>query len=223
MIELKNNQTINAEVLKKLLLSRKTTTHRFKILFTHEQMCDALMGAYMAEVEYRKMKYKDDEETKKHISQVAKWLVDDDRKFGLMLCGYCGTGKTTVIYAIRSLLQWMYAQEPIESSIVLKIINAQEVVSLAKYKQDEYKKLFHIPFLAIDELGIEPSEALDYGNVICPTIELLSRRYDGCLPTIVTTNLEPKDISKHYDERIADRFREMMQVVQFINKTYRNQ
>ena len=75
--------------------------------------------------------------------------------------------------------------------------------------------------LSIDDLGVEPSEVLDYGNVLSPVIELLSRRYNAQLFTIVTTNLTPKQIREHYGERIADRFNEMFERIVFENSTYR--
>lgn len=59
--------------------------------------------------------------------------------------------------------------------------------------------------LAIDDLGTEPVEVMDYGNIITPVINLLTKRYEAHLFTIVTTNLDPKEIHKRYGDRIADR------------------
>ena len=75
--------------------------------------------------------------------------------------------------------------------------------------------------LSIDDLGIEPSEILDYGNILNPVIDLLTQRYNAQLFTIVTTNLTPKQIREHYGERIADRFNEMFDRIVFENSTYR--
>ena len=75
--------------------------------------------------------------------------------------------------------------------------------------------------LAIDDLGTEPAEVLDYGNVLNPAIDLLSARYTDQLFTVVTTNLTPKQIREHYGDRIADRFNEMFERIVFYNSTYR--
>ena len=75
--------------------------------------------------------------------------------------------------------------------------------------------------LAIDDLGTEPAEVLDYGNVFNPAIDLLSARYTDQLFTVVTTNLTPKQIREHYGDRIADRFNEMFERIVFDNSTYR--
>ena len=75
--------------------------------------------------------------------------------------------------------------------------------------------------LAIDDLGTEPLEIQDYGNIMSPMVDLLTRRYDKQLFAIVTTNLMPKEIRPKYGVRIGDRFNEMMVKIQFENDTYR--
>ncbi len=75
--------------------------------------------------------------------------------------------------------------------------------------------------LAVDDVGIEPLEVMEYGNVVSPTVELLTRRYDGQLFTLLTTNLTPDGIRKRYGDRIADRLNEMAVVIPFKNPSYR--
>ena len=58
-------------------------------------------------------------------------------------------------------------------------------------------------------------------NIITPIIDLLTKRYEAQLFTIVTTNLDPKDIRKRYGDRIADRLNEMMEKIVYRNPTYR--
>lgn len=52
-------------------------------------------------------------------------------------------------------------------------------------------------------------------------VELLMRRYDRQLFTMVTTNLTPQEIRAKYGDRIADRLNEMMVKIVFPNPTYR--
>ena len=66
-------------------------------------------------------------------------------------------------------------------------------------------------------------EVMDYGNIITPIIDLLTKRYEAKLFTIVTTNLEPKEIRQRYGDRIADRLNEMMTKVVYRNPTYRTE
>ena len=70
-------------------------------------------------------------------------------------------------------------------------------------------------------LAQKPSEVLDYGNVYTPVIDLLTKRYEEQLFTVITTNLTPQKIREHYGDRIADRFNEMVKKIVFSNGTYR--
>ena len=75
--------------------------------------------------------------------------------------------------------------------------------------------------LAIDDLGTEPVEVLDYGNVLYPIVDLLTRRYDRQLFTVITTNLTSEEIRAKYGERIADRLNEMMTKIVFRDSSFR--
>lgn len=75
--------------------------------------------------------------------------------------------------------------------------------------------------LAIDDLGVEPVETQAYGNIYYPVIDVLTKRYDKQLFTMITTNLTPAEIRDKYGERIADRLNEMMAKIIFRNETYR--
>jgi len=74
--------------------------------------------------------------------------------------------------------------------------------------------------LTIDDLGTEPVEVMDYGNIMTPVIDLLTKRYEAQLFTIVTTILAPKDIHKRYGDRIDDRLNEMMAKIVYRDSTY---
>ena len=74
---------------------------------------------------------------------------------------------------------------------------------------------------AIDDAGIEPLEVMEYGNTVSPMVELLTRRYDEQLFTLLTPNLTPEGIRKRYGDRIADRLSEMAVVIPFKNPSYR--
>ena len=76
--------------------------------------------------------------------------------------------------------------------------------------------------LAIDDLGKEAAEVLDFGNALSPVIDLLEYRYQHQLFTAITTNLTNEEITKKYGKRIADRFNEMLEVIIFQDITYRH-
>ena len=68
---------------------------------------------------------------------------------------------------------------------------------------------------------MEPTEVVEYGNVLNPIIDLIEYRYLRQLFTLVTTNLTAEQIRKKYGNRIADRFNEMLEVIVFKNQSYR--
>ena len=222
MLTIPPGQKINVEEFKQLLLSQKHTTHRFRLPLTFPQAIDALNAAYIAEVEYRQRKYIPDCDTVAHIQHAARWLTEPCPKFGMLLCGQCGNGKSTLVRAIRSLVQLLYSASSYDDQRYLRIVDAKEVVATAKADYRQFTDLCKTDMLAIDDLGIEPSEVLDYGNVLNPAIDLLTRRYNDQLFTLVTTNLTPQQIREHYGDRIADRFNEMMSRIVFNNPSYRN-
>ena len=85
----------------------------------------------------------------------------------------------------------------------------------------EWHNVARAPLLAIDDLGTEPREVMEFGNMTAPMRDLLEIRYDRSLPTLISTNMTPADITKRYGDRIGDRMREVMEVVRFRNGSYR--
>lgn len=103
----------------------------------------------------------------------------------------------------------------------IRIVDAKEVVILAK-DLESFRNLRNMPMIAIDDMGREPIEILDFRNVLNPVIDLLEYRYNMQLFTFITTNLTKSQIREKYGNRIADRFNEMLEVIIFKNETYRD-
>lgn len=179
------------------------------------------MAAYQANVELRHRTFVNDEATARHVADAARWLTASRPKFGMMLCGSCGNGKTTLAMAIRDLVAYICRDRNGDGRNGVRQVKALDICVAAKNNPLYFGGLCSVPMLAIDDLGTEPAEVLSYGNVLSPVIDLLSRRYDDQLFTIVTTNLTPKQIREHYGERMADRFNEMFERIIFDNPTYR--
>ena len=207
--------------MKRYLLLRKTTTVRFRLPVTTQSCYEAITIAYANEVASRGGSFILDINTSDHIKRAAEWLTDEKPKYGMLLCGQCGNGKTTLVKAIDKIVRFMTNDKSYDEQKFIKIVDAKEIVHLAKCDDKAYKALCNTEMLAIDDLGIEPSEVLDYGNVLNPAIDLLTYRYNEQLFTIITTNLTPKQIREHYGDRIADRFNEMMSRIVFNNSSYR--
>lgn len=196
---------------------------RFRIPLVEERTERLLLAAYSAEVEYRCEKCNMDEETQQNIKKVSQALTASVPKFGILLCGVPGNGKTTMVYALQNLINYlsdnhvfdrMYRYDDERKAIGLQIVDVREVVESAKDYQ-RFNALRSKPYMAIEDIGREPTEVLDYGNVLNPVIDLLEYRYTNQFFTVVSTNLTPKQVREKYGNRIADRFNEMMSVVVF--------
>lgn len=186
-----------------------------------EQTTIGLTAAYQAEVEYRRRQCLLDEETKKNIGAFAKFLTDNSSRFGVMLSGICGNGKTTLIYAFRTLLNYLNSKRVFPNTDTgIIIVDAKEIAEYAKDLK-KFHELRSQPMLAIEDMGRESVEVMSYGNVLNPVIDLLEYRYNQQLFTLISTNLKPQEIRERYGNRIADRFNEMFDKIIFRNKTYR--
>lgn len=185
-------------------------------------IADVIEAAYKCEVESRHRRYQADTETKRNIESVARILADDTGKFSLLFSGTCGNGKTTMMYAIRDVIREISRMGALDGQYAGKELIVKDAIDVVRTAADsDMQSIVAIPLLAIDDLGKEPAEVVNYGNIINPMVELIEKRYKRQLFTLATTNLTPRQIREKYGARMADRFNEMFNVVIFKNSTYR--
>lgn len=170
-----------------------------------------------------------DEATKEHIRVAAEWLGNPDSKFGFMMTGLYGNGKTTLMLAMCNLINYLFDSALSTERKSIRVLKAKDIARMAinKETRDAYEALYHEDMLAIDEIGEEPAELISFGMVYTPIRDLLEERYARQKFTIITTNLVQNEkkqlfqIRDHYGERVVDRFREMMKILPFHNSSYR--
>lgn len=197
-------------------------TSRFNIPVTTQQVEDMLLGAVMSQVKRRRMTFVNNEQLQNQLRQMAEWLTTDDHKCCCILCGLYGNGKSTLVKALQQLVNYLDLKDEYDNRRwSFRILDAKEIAWMCREERKEWNELRYVKMLAIDDLGTEPVEVMDYGNKQNPVIDLLYKRYDNQLTTIITTNLQPKVISEIYGERIADRLREIAHTIVFENKSYR--
>ena len=204
------------------LLAQKITRDRFKFPCSREQAIDLLTAAYRAEVAFRHGTFVDDERTSAHIAALADFLTSDTSKFGVMLCGSYGNGKTTLMHALRTATNTLDRCGEFGKHTGLRMEDAREIARLYTARDNQgYLSLKQHERIIIEDMGKEPLEQMNYGTVISPIVELLEYRYNEQLFTAITTNLTPKEIRAKYGNRIADRFNEMMLVITYEDGSYR--
>lgn len=200
-------------------------TPTFKISDDPQKVLDLLTRHYFNQVRMRNVVFENDEFTHKNLIAVAEALTSDNPKLGIWLFGKPGNGKTTMMYAIMRVIEYYerenhftYMGQWFRGNPSFK--TAREIYALVT-KAREFNDMMQTDILCIDDLAEEPKEYIEFGNVRTPMMDVLMHRYRFKLYTLVTSNLKPKDLSAKYDERVADRCREMFHVVPFLASTYR--
>lgn len=141
-----------------------------------------------------------------------------------MLFGNTGCGKTTIAKLLSN--------NPVRN---YGVINCREVASefakggdeaLEVYYQSHKRTLYEhsgmitmhsIKAVCFDDFGAEPIKQY-FGTKIEVMEDVMLRRYDKGRPfftTHITTNKTTTEIRERYGDRIADRFREIFNIIEF--------
>lgn len=122
----------------------------------------------------------------------------------LLLLGPVGTGKTWQCYGtIRAL-----GVSGVRCS--WELVTAADFYASQRPRprvdpEEEFNRLARTGLLVLDDLGA--AKATEWTEEI--TYRLINRRYQDCQPTIVTSNVTPKNLAEALGERVASRLREM--------------
>ena len=97
---------------------------------------------------------------------------------------------------------------------------------MAKDHRDQFDQICEISFLILDDIGPEPKRVNSFGTEFLPIADLIQRRYERALPTVITTNLGDTEISgtplfPGYGPRIMDRLNEMCEKIPYGARSFR--
>lgn len=171
-----------------------------------------LNECYAAQVKNRANDY-EAEKSRQYIEKAAKWLINGNKN-GLMFAGTVGSGKTTLFNATSRMISMLYPSQKLAK------ITALDLARIAQIDMVEFNRYCEAEILFIDDIGQEPI-VKNFGNEISPILELIFRRYDKQMFTVITTNLSSNQIQNIYGLRIADRFVEMFDVISFNISSFR--
>lgn len=146
------------------------------------------------------------------IDIAAGWLTSGNT-WGLKIMGGIGTGKSTLMEAIRLFVNDYMQRVPLSERAFVNIFHASDVADAFRADSDICPMFFRYRAVAIDDLGVEPTTVKHYGNEIMPLADILHRRADERKVTIVVTNLNKESIRGRYGERVYDRMRDMTTII----------
>ena len=181
-----------------------------------------LLAAYQAEVERRHKVFERNEHFDAQLNLIANYITGGSKKFGLMFCWLCGNGKTTWAKALQLLASGLNLKNSINNLYyVFPLWNAKDLAMRIKGNYNDWRNVMRYQLMIVDDLGTEPREVMEFGNVYTPLIDLITTRYEEQLYTIFTTNLTPAQLEVKYGKRIVNRLNEMVEKVVFENESYR--
>ena len=189
---------------------------------TREQAVAFISTFYRMEVESWGNEFVMTESLRRCIGKVAGFLTGESRKRGLMLLGMIGNGKTTMVKVIAKLFSYLMAEDYIENEKCFETVSAKELSMLISEDRGRYDEYKECDKLIIDDLGTDAKIVTLYKIDYEPVKDILMYRYSKRLLTVITSNLDPTMIKEHYgDERLTDRFREMYEIVEFEDESFR--
>lgn len=240
------------DVCEEDLRKEKPSRQRFCFPIDRDTAARLLQDACRVEVEGRQYAFSPTPETLAQISAVAEWLTNPARKPSILLYGRPGTGKTTMARGVQTMAkrlrdsfglaginrlqreaQTFFPTEVLreferkESAVIVPTFStALEVAGIAKENRERFELICRVDLLIVDDIGPEPKRVNSYGTEYLPVAELIQRRYDFSLPTIITTNLGDAEIEgtpqfPGYGRRIMDRLNEMCEKIPYGARSFR--
>lgn len=157
------------------------------------------------------------------VIQLCAYFAQDDtftgsHKKGVFLFGGVGTGKSTLMHFFRFNAAQSY--RVVSARKIENEYSEQGEEILMHYSEDKAIASNTDPYghqklaLCIDDMGTE-LEGKHYGKSRNVIGEILQNRYDAGLITHITSNASAEDIRNIYGQRVADRLREMVNIITF--------
>lgn len=155
-------------------------------------------------------------------AKVFAWLLGNHGK-GLFLIGDCGTGKTVIARALRSLFadgHGMWFDNDRKAFFAeRKVFQYYQATDLCNYEVLDAALSYR--FIIVDDLGVETETSVSFGQRRDPIAELIdnAERKNGLL--ILTSNLTPEQVFKKYGERTVDRLNRLCKTILFKGDSFR--
>lgn len=151
---------------------------------------------------HRLVSFDDNKYSHPAFDVMQKWCNTKSNKINILISGATGTGKTFLTECIANELISKNKLVLFTTSFNMNNTLLNYHISFDPNREQIIKPYLESQVLIIDDLGTEPM----IKNVTSEYLYLiLNERMMNNLPTIITTNLDMKDILEHYGERVFSR------------------
>jgi len=147
--------------------------------------------------------------------QHAQEYLESGRRI-LVLSGGRGVGKT------MAAVWWGTQAHPAPPELECgpaRFIDAPSLARWPRYDDDRMRQLEMARALVVDDLGLEYDD--QRGAFVSLIGALVNARYSNMLPTLITTNMQAGPFKARYQERVADRIREVGDFVEIKGESLR--
>ena len=196
---------------------KATEKARFKLSPGHRKLFQASMTLSAVEQCTKRGMTIDRRALDANCKGIARWATSDDTKQSLIMTGFPGTGKTTMLDAMAATFRQL--------RVPFHRFNATDLpdimLDFPELFRDRILRGSWTDYLLLDDIGEEPAYVMDYGRQLPLFSKIVAERYERMLPIVITTNLTPDQIRIVYGERTADRLREVADILTFKGSSYR--
>ena len=196
---------------------KATEKARFKLSPGHRKLFQASMTLSAVEQCTKRGMTIDRRALDANCKGIARWATSDDTKQSLIMTGFPGTGKTTMLDAMAATFRQL--------RVPFHRFNATDLpdimLDFSELFRDRILRGSWTDYLLLDDIGEEPAYVMDYGRQLPLFSKIVAERYERMLPIVITTNLTPDQIRIVYGERTADRLREVADILTFKGSSYR--
>lgn len=141
------------------------------------------------------------------IWKLTNWLTSMERNVprSLLIIGSVGSGKTTLVAALRKAMDKLYEGVPGFPMATSVSIPCKAYTQRVKEKNDCYELMSSFDLMIFDDLGAEEPVVNDFGTLIRPMETVVKKASDEHKAVVITTNLTIDAIREQYQsERMAD-------------------
>ncbi|MGW5477643.1 ATP-binding protein [Streptomyces sp. NPDC004008] len=162
-------------------------------------------------------------------ADVVAWAqaaaADLETAGNLLLTGPVGTGKTHQAYgAMRQIAEAGPRRYELIATTAPDLYGRLRPGGSDRGTEDELRRLCRVPLLLIDDLGA--AKHSEWVEEI--TFRLFNERYNECRPTVITTNLPPRDpngtdLADRLGDRVVSRLAQATTIVPIVGPDRRRQ